>query len=469
MSIIKKILIAIMMYTFSYPIIYAHDEYDKEGHHIHHYALQMTKEELKFYKKVTASTLDFINQFRDHNKEKSYREFLDRIQNELVFSYSHPYRTREFCNALAMCRDDYVGIKLADMTKTQQHQFRMLMKTLLAPYGYEKMIEVFNRQPLIFEVESAYRHDPKKYPIEGGMKGYNLENWVPMENGKPLPRGADDYYIAIFGDIEKFINGDLSPGEGFAIRTEGHHLSLNFTFINDHGHLAFSTSPTFYGSNPMVVPPAPKSAPDQYPLWKLKVGNTFMLAETQIAKLFINALSPSEQKDAAYPHMGDAFLESATKRQPLETISFQEFEQGKLGGLKITDLKGSKKEIEKQKYLLIEFIKLIIATERDHFIKLKDMISDIDNMRVAYYGGTGKFDMFYFRLQSRKFLIELVQSSNFSVINPGNINNKNDPKNNGLYNNNHVHIMFRDLRHDWGYDPLTLHELQDHDPIKSRK
>lgn len=83
-------------------------------------------------------------------------------------------------------------------------------------------------------------------------------------------------------------------------------------------------------------------------------------------------------------------------------------------------------------------------------------------MRVAYYGGTEKFDEFYFRIQSKQFLIELVQSSNFGVINPGDINNKNDPKNNELYNNNHVHIMFRDLRNDWGYDPLQLHEKFDH-------
>jgi hypothetical protein len=152
-------------------------------------------------------------------------------------------------------------------------------------------------------------------------------------------------------------------------------------------------------------------------------------------------------------------FEAAGEQKPTKS---QNYLEGNTAGLKISDLQGTKKEIEQKKYLLIEFMKLIVATQREVFLNLKDINADINNMRISFYGKLDKFGEFYFRIQSKDFLLELVQSSNFSIVNPGNIDNKNDPLNNGLYNDNHVHIMFRDLRNDWGYDPLNLHQKMDH-------
>lgn len=175
------------------------------------------------------------------------------------------------------------------MSKSQQDKFFDLMQTLLAPYDNQKMKKVFGRQSVIFDMEQAHRDNPKKFPAIGGLKGSGLEKWKPIDaKGNPIPRDFGDYYIAFFGDLEQFINGNISLNKGFGIRVEGHHLSLNFTFANKNGHFIVSTAPTFYGSNPMVVPKAPLSAPDKYKNWKLKVGDTFMLSETQIAKLLLN-------------------------------------------------------------------------------------------------------------------------------------------------------------------------------------
>src|SRR5579862_8576039 len=266
-------------------------QYDQYGHVVRNDSLEMTRAQRGIYKKTVAAVLDFLEQFHPHGE--SYNTFINKMRNDLIFSYDHPYRTRGFCNAFALCRDDYVGMKLKDMNKVQQAKFLELMQTLLAPYGNQKMKTVFERQSVIFDTEQAYRNNPEKFPAVGGPKGTSLENWKPVDaKGKPVPRDADDYYIAFFGDIGQFVNGNLSPNKGFGIRVEGHHLSLNFTFVNKNGHLAVSTAPSFYGSNPMVVPPAPVSSPDQYKNWKLKVGDTFMLSETQIAKLFIQSLNP---------------------------------------------------------------------------------------------------------------------------------------------------------------------------------
>lgn len=444
--------------------LYSHTVPGENGGHVHHhYSLKMSPEQQEYYKKVTSDTLDFLEQFRDKKKNEKYKEFLSRMKGTLIFSYDHPYRNREFCNAFALCRDDYVGIKLANMNEAQRGEFQELMETLLAPYGYEKMIKVFERQPIIADLEQASRDNPTKYPTVGGPPGSGLETWAPTDKkGNPIPRKSDDYYIAFFGNLENFMNGNLTVNEGFGIRVEGHHLSLNFTFINSNGNLIISSSPTFYGSNPMIVPPAPESTPEKYQHWKLKVDDAFMLSETQIAKLLIKSLTEQEKKAALYPHMGTPLFEDAAKQKPIESENFKKYSTGELGGLSFSSLKGSEEEVRQQKYLLTEFLKLVSATQRKEVLNLQDMLSDINNMRVAYYGGTEKFDEFYFRIQSKQFLIELVQSSNFGVINPGDINNKNDPKNNELYNNNHVHIMFRDLRNDWGYDPLQLHEKFDH-------
>jgi len=433
--------------------------FDLHGHRLHHQSLPMTKQQEIIYKKTTSAVLAFLNQFR--RSGENYRDFLARIKNLLVFSYDHPYRTREFCNAFALCRDDYVGVKLLDMSRPQQDEFYTLMQTVLAPYGYEKMKKVFERQLVIHDIEEAYRNDPKKFPVLGGPKGTPLANWKPVDQfGHPLPRDPGDYYIAFFGELEPFINGNLAQNSGFSIRVEGHHLSLNFTFFNDNGKLAVSTSPTFYGSNPMVVPPAPTSAPNEYKNWKLMVSDAFMLAETQVTKLFISALSPQEQRTAHFPHMAPIAFESAAMQWPLQSQEFQRYAKGKSSGLRLIELTG-KKSVQK-KYLFTELMKLIVSTQRDVFLSIDDITNDMDDMRVSYYGGLGKFDEFYFRAQSEKFLLEMVQSGNFSVVNPGNINDKNDPRNNGLFNNNHVHIMFRDLRNDWGYDPLHSHQKHHH-------
>ncbi len=187
----------------------SHKTYDIHGHVAHHHALEMTNDQAVAYKKTAAATLGFLNQFR-HNHE-NYADFLMRLKNYLVFPYEHPYRTREFCNAFALCREDYVGIKLMNMSPSQLDAFYGLMQTVLAPYGYEKMEKVFGRQLVLHDIEEAAWNDPEKYPILGGPPGTSLEHWRPVDkDGRPLLRDPKDYYIAFFGDLEQFMNGDLS-------------------------------------------------------------------------------------------------------------------------------------------------------------------------------------------------------------------------------------------------------------------
>ena len=80
---------------------------------------------------------------------------------------------------------------------------------------------------------------------KGAMKAaqiISLEGVLAVLEDNPGFRDPEKYYVAVFG----------TPGDedGWGIRFEGHHLSINVTFVGDAG---FSVTPSFMGTNPAEV------------------------------------------------------------------------------------------------------------------------------------------------------------------------------------------------------------------------
>ena len=74
----------------------------------------------------------------------------------------------------------------------------------------------------------------------------------------------------------------------------------------------------------------------------------------------------------------------------------------------------------------------------------------LNNSRVWWFGDRDdEHGELYLRVQSDRYLIELLQSNTFGVVSSD-------------VEANHVHISFRDLKNDWDRDSLAHHLNQHH-------
>ncbi len=84
-----------------------------------------------------------------------------------------------------------------------------------------------------------------KLPRLGYLKAstiIDLELVLREMGESPTFRDPELYYFIVFGTPSRTVP--------WGCRAEGHHLSLNFTLLQD---TLIATSPTFFGANPAVV------------------------------------------------------------------------------------------------------------------------------------------------------------------------------------------------------------------------
>jgi len=103
------------------------------------------------------------------------------------------------------------GLPLGEMETAQREAALALVRTGLSESGYAKVAGVIALEGVLREIEGAWR-DP------------------------------DLYFLTLFG----------KPGSDgpWALRMEGHHLSLHFTLLNG---AVVATTPMFFGANPAEV------------------------------------------------------------------------------------------------------------------------------------------------------------------------------------------------------------------------
>jgi hypothetical protein len=190
---------------------------------------------------------------------------------------------------------------------------------------------------------------------------------------------------------------------------EGHHLSVNYTAI---GADAEVVSPVFMGANPAKVPSGPHA------------GLRLLAAEEDLARELVLMLDAGQRAKAIIS--STAYSEIATRNDPtaralaVEGISAAELTTAQRAQLrKLVELYAGRLSASAQAH-----------AQRD----IED--GGFDRLRFAWAGGTRVGDAHYYRVHGPTVLVEYDNQQS---------------------NANHIHTVWRDLRHDFGGDLLSEH------------
>jgi hypothetical protein len=272
------------------------------------------------------------------------------------------------------------GVSLHDLTQPQLDAALSLLKASLSVQGYKKATDVIALESVLREVENraeddAYR-DPKKY------------------------------YFSIFGSPSK----DTPWGW----RLEGHHLSLNFSALDNKLQ---SSTPSFMGSNPAIVPSGKRK------------GDQILKDESAFGFSLVNAFSAAQLKTAiisedAYP---DILSENKRKAAALSPT-----------GIFYKDM------TEQQKKIFTSLLDVYVKNYELGFsntLMNKIKKAGFDNLSFAWAGSLRPGKGHYYRIQGPILLIEFDNTQN---------------------NANHIHTVVRDLTNDFAEDILREHYEKDH-------
>jgi hypothetical protein len=230
-----------------------------------------------------------------------------------------------------------------------------------------------------------------------------LESFLAEIEKDPVRRDAGKYFTSIFGDP--------TPGGTWAWRFEGHHLSINFTFV---GGKVIAVTPTFIGTNPGEVRDG-----------KLK-GMRPLAAEEDLARALATALQTAG-KDVLFSTKAPGEILTAANRRAtqLEPV-----------GVLAADL------TEAQRDGLLALIATYANRHRPEIAAhdLAAIKEELPKVRFGWAGSLAPGEAYYYRIQSPTFLIEVVNSQN---------------------NANHVHATWRNFAGDFGRDSLAEHFKQD--------
>ena len=219
-------------------------------------------------------------------------------------------------------------------------------------------------------------------------------------------RDPGKYHLTVYGTPDE--------KEPWGLRFEGHHISLNYTFV---GNQAVAAAPAFYGANPATITEGSNK------------GLRILKDEEDLARDLIHSLNADQKGVAVF--RSAAFEEIVTHSQPkvspLEPV-----------GLAYSDMKAAQQK--KIMSVISEYLSWMpdaIAAER-----LERVIEGgLDHIRFGWAGGIEKGDLHYYRIQGPSFLIEY---DNFQG------------------KGTHIHSVWRDFKGDFGRDLLKEHYEHGH-------
>ncbi|MEO6527951.1 MAG: DUF3500 domain-containing protein [Gemmatimonadaceae bacterium] len=227
-------------------------------------------------------------------------------------------------------------------------------------------------------------------------------------SGRRFVRDSNKYYLSVFG------SPDASDVWGW--RVEGHHLSVNYTGV---GAAAQVVSPLFMGANPARVLSGPNA------------GLRILAAEEDVARALVTMLDAKRRAVAVFSDT--AFVEVETRNDPKARPLSME-------GLRAADM--SSAERAQLRTLLDVYANRMSAAARTHAMRdIQD--GGFDALRFAWAGSTAVGQAHYYRIHGPTILIEY---------------------DNQQTNANHIHTVWRDLRHDFGGDLLATHYKQHKHP-----
>lgn len=219
--------------------------------------------------------------------------------------------------------------------------------------------------------------------------------------GRRNVRDSSKYYLSVFGSPD--------ASDVWSWRVEGHHLSVNYTGI---GPSAQVVSPLFMGANPARVPDGPHA------------GLRILAAEEDVARALVTMLDEKRRRIAVFSDT--AFVEIETRNDPRARPLTME-------GLRASEMTPAE---QAQLHKLVDvYANRMSPAARAH------AMHDIDDggfgaLRFAWAGGTAVGQAHYYRIHGPTILIEYDNQQS---------------------NANHIHTVWRDLRHDFGGDLLAEH------------
>ena len=217
----------------------------------------------------------------------------------------------------------------------------------------------------------------------------------------PSFRDPERYYFSIFGTPSR-----ATP---WGFRAEGHHLSLNFTLVQD---TLIATSPAFFGANPAEVRSGSRR------------GLRPLADEEDIARELVLSLDRRQ--------LGNALIATATPRD-IVTGNAQRVEPLSPVGIRVTELR------PEQAAILIRLIEVYLGRMAEPLSERRRAAlerTDLGEVAFAWAGSTRPGQAHYYRLQGPSFLVEYDNTQNGA---------------------NHIHTVWRDFAGDFGRDLLSEH------------
>jgi hypothetical protein len=264
------------------------------------------------------------------------------------------------------------GLPFKEMTEAQRTAARRLLQAGLSQRGYLKANTIIELELVLREL-----------------------------GGNPTVRDPELYFFSIFGTP--------APNRPWGWRTEGHHLSLNFTVANDS---LVASAPSFFGANPAHVRTGSRQ------------GLRALAAEEDLARELVSALDASQRAIAVLPIEAprEIITGNAAQVDPLTPT-----------GISIKQLRPNQSAMLVR--LVDEYLNRM-APEVARVRRARLERSDFSAITFAWAGALEVGKPHYYRVQGPTFLIEYD-------------NTQNDA--------NHIHSVWRDFAGDFGRDLLREH------------
>jgi hypothetical protein len=315
----------------------------------------------KFFDYNPATT--FLNSLTEEQREKSKLPFNDVSRTTWHFFPGTMYQR--------------AGIQLGELNREQKELLFKLLKSYLSETGYNKTLKIMDLENVLFEIGqgNADFRDPEKYSI------------------------------AFYGNPEK--------DSLWAWSFEGHHLSLNFSILNDK----ISIAPRFMGASPAVIKEGKRK------------GERTLEHEEDYGLQLVNALSNGQKQKAIF---------QKTAYPEIVTLNASEVTPLKSVGIRNGDLTNEQKKMLST--LLYEYLSTMpkaLAEKRMDNLKSEKF----DDIRFGWAGDTEAGKPHYYRIQGKTFLVEFDNTQN---------------------NANHIHLVWRDFHGDFGRDLIKEHYEHSH-------
>jgi hypothetical protein len=282
-----------------------------------------------------------------------------------------------------------VGTSIGNMTEDQRKLVHRILSVSLSSQGYLKATSIMHLDDLL----NRY-YDSLYYKKEISDTTYTFV--------RSLLWSHKNFYFAFFGK-------PTDPVWGYKL--EGHHLSINFTFVND----TLSVTPFFIGTDPAEYPNS------EYAGWRV-LGQ-----EEDLGIKLIHLLSPVQQQKAT--------MSSAV---PQDIITAAESGKRLVDNWGILGAEMNNDEQAVLQYIIREFV---FNLEYDKAVIEYDKIVKAGVDKI-YFGWIGEYDEkkpHYYVLNGPTFLIEF--------------DNNGGPRNSA----NHIHAIWREKGNEYGEDVLKKH------------